>query len=189
MKFLDQARPLQKLLTRAHLLPVAGYIGLLSAYAIIVWLTLGGLIGDYQEEAAARDTLDRLEGGKLASETAGLASSPFLEGRTLTIAGAALQQRVVEAVREAHGNVLSAQVDLQKSEAKQGLVSLTAVCEIEQSNLQQLLYELETGMPFLYIDQLMIQLPQLAARNENALDSARHLHVQIEVSGQWQVSK
>ena len=36
------------------------------------------------------------------------------------------------------------------------------IFEIDQSNLQQLLYELETGMPFLFIDQLVVQMPQSA---------------------------
>jgi general secretion pathway protein M len=41
----------------------------------------------------------------------------------VTIAGAALQQRVDAAVKNAGGNVLSSQVDLHWSEAKQGYVS------------------------------------------------------------------
>jgi general secretion pathway protein M len=106
----------------------------------------------------------------------------------VTIAGAALQQRVVAAVNDAGGNVLSSQVDLQGSETKQGYVSLSANLEIEQSNLQQLLYDLETGMPFLFIDQLVVQMPQSVGRIGTGLDSPR-MRVQIDVSGQWQVIK
>jgi general secretion pathway protein M len=106
----------------------------------------------------------------------------------VTIAGAALQQRMVTAVNDAGGNVLSSQIDLQGSETKQGYVRLSANLEIDQSNLQQLLYELETGMPFLFIDQLVVQMPQSAGRIDTETETPR-MRVQIDVSGQWQVSK
>jgi general secretion pathway protein M len=187
-----RAHPIQKLFTRAHVLPFVGYVALLTGFAVVTWFALSSLAGDYAEYAAAVDVLDRIEGRKFGAS--GLASgadksgSPFLEGRTVTIAGAALQQRVVAAVTEAGGNVLSTQVDLQGSETKQGYVSLSANLEIIQSNLQQLLYDLETGMPFLFIDQLVVQMPQTAGRVESASETPR-MRVQIDVSGQWQVSK
>jgi general secretion pathway protein M len=187
-----RGHPIQKLFTRGHMLPLVGYVALLTGFAIVAWLALSSLAGDYAEYAAAVDVLDQIEGRKPGAS--GLASSadksgsPFLEGRTVTIAGAALQQRVVAAVTEAGGNVLSTQVDLQGSETKQGYVSLSANLEIIQSNLQQLLYDLETGMPFLFIDQLVVQMPQTAGRVESATETTR-MRVQIDVSGQWQVSK
>ena len=46
--------------------------------------------------------------------------SPFLEGQTLTVAGAALLQRVADAVTKVGGNVLSSQVDVQGVQAKDG---------------------------------------------------------------------
>jgi len=182
--------PLRKLLTREHALPLFGFVGLLLGLAVVTWLALASLAGDYAEYAAATDLLDRIEGRKPSNETSGLAKSgsPFLEGRTVTIAGAALQQRVAEAVRQAGGNVLSSQVDLQESETKPGHVSLSANFDIDQSNLQQLLYDLETGMPFLFIDQLVVQMPQSSGRLEGGNQASR-LRVQIDVSGQWQVSK
>jgi general secretion pathway protein M len=51
-----------------------------------------------------------------------------------------------------------------------------------------LLYDLETGMPFLFIDQLVVQMPQSAGKIGSGLDSPR-MRVQIDVSGQWQVIK
>lgn len=189
-----RGHPIQKLFTRAHVLPLLGYGALLLGFAAVIWFALAGLAGDYADYAAAADMLDRIEGRKSAAGESGLASgegksgSPFLEGRTVTIAGAALQQRVVAAVQDAGGNVLSSQVDLQGSDAKKGYVSLSANCDMDQSNLQQLLYELETGMPFLFIDQLVVQMPQTGGRAEPGAETSR-MHVQIDVSGQWQVSK
>ena len=187
-----RAHPLQKLLTRAHALPLLGYVALLLGFAALTWSALASLAGDYAEYAAASDLLDRIEGRKpgVGPSASGLAKSgsPFLEGRTVTIAGAALQQRVVAAVKEAGGNVLSSQVDLQGSEAKQGSLGLSVNCEVDQANLQQLLYDLETGMPFLFIRQLVVQMPQSGSKLDAGTEPAR-LHVQIDVSGEWQVSK
>ena len=126
-----------------------------------------------------------LEGRKAAAAgraaDAGTPSgSPFLEGTTVTVAGAALLQRVATAVTKAGGNVLSSQLDVQGAHAKAGFVSMVANCELDQSALQALLYDLEAGMPFLFIDQLDIQV---ATAGEGKL---RFL---LGVSGQWQGAK
>ena len=63
--------------------------------------------------------------------------SPFLEGQTVNVAGAALLQRVATAVNQIGGSVLSSQVDLQKADAKDGWIGLVVSCEIEQAALQQ----------------------------------------------------
>ena len=187
-----RTHPIQKLFTRAHALPLLGYAALIMGLAVITWLALASLAGDYADYTAAADLLDRLEGRKPATGPSGLASgmsgSPFLEGRTVEVAGAALQQRVVAAVRDAGGNVQSSQVDLQGSQAKQGYVSLSANCEVGQGALQQLLYDLESGMPFLFIDQLVVQMPQSGGGAGVETEAAR-MRVQIDVSGQWQVTK
>ena len=49
-----------------------------------------------------------------------------------------------------------------------------------QPALQQLLYDVEAGMPFLFVDQLTVQAPQATGA-----EIAR-MRVLIGVSGQWQ---
>jgi general secretion pathway protein M len=187
-----RTHPIRKMLTRSHTVPLLGYAALIIGLAVIAWLALASLAGDYADYAAAADLLGRLEGSKPSSGPSGLAAgpagSPFLEGRTVTVAGAALQQRVVAAVKDAGGNVVSSQVDLQGSQAKQGYVSLSANCEVGQGALQKLLYDLESGMPFLFIDQLVVQMPQSGSGAGGGTESAR-MRVQIDISGQWQVTK
>jgi general secretion pathway protein M len=108
------------------------------------------------------------------------AGSPFLEGQTVTVAGAALLQRVAAAVTKVGGNVLSSQVDLQGTQAN--YVSLIASCDIEQAALQQLLYDVEAGMPFLFVDQLVAQAPASASEGGR-------MRVLIAVSGLWPGAK
>jgi general secretion pathway protein M len=192
MNSLPHAHPILKLLTQASAIPLLSYAALVISLIVIAWLAIANLAEDYADYRTAADLLDQLEGHKPFAEASGLSSgtpgSPFLEGPTVEVAGAALQQRVVSAVKNVGGNVLSSQVDLQGSEAKQGYVRLSASCEVEQSALQQLLYDLESGMPFLFIDQLVVQVPQ-TERGIGAGPETARMRVQIDVSGQWQVTK
>ncbi len=185
-------RSFRKYFSREHLLPVLGFAAVTMSLAIVIWLSLAGLVNDYLDYAASLDLLDRLEGRKPSIgspiDASGMPGSPFLEGATVSIAGAALQQRVVSAVRAAGGNVLSSQVDLQGAEGKQGYVTLSASCEIAESALQQLIYDLESGMPFLFIDQLIVQAPQSSSVIGGEAAPAR-MRLQIDVSGQWQIRK
>jgi general secretion pathway protein M len=61
---------------------------------------------------------------------------------------------------------------------------MIASCEIDQPQLQQLLYDLEAGMPFLFVDQLVVQTPLAEAGTGNG-----RLRILIEVSGQWRGTK
>jgi hypothetical protein len=80
------------------------------------------------------------------------------------------------------GTIQSSRVDVSGIGAKNGLVDLVVSCEIEQPALQTLLYDIEAAMPFLFVDQLDVQVPQTTATNEGATGRIR---VVLGVSGQW----
>jgi general secretion pathway protein M len=191
MKILS-GHPISKLLTRAHVLPVLAYVAAFAGLLIVAWLALAGLVSDYRDYAATADLLERIESHKKPNASAGSASgqtgSPFLEGPTLTVAGAALQQRVAAAVKEAGGSVLSLQIELQTPDAKPGYISLSASCEVDQAMVQQLLYDLESGLPILFVDQFQVQAPS-SSEGSGADQQGARLKVQIDVSGQWQGAK
>lgn len=116
--------------------------------------------------------------------TTGLSSSPVLEGLTVTVAGAMLQQHVTGAVSRFGGTVLSSKVDLQGTRSKQGFITVSVNCEVDQPALQRLLYDLEAGLPFLFVDQLVAQAPEATGSV-----STGKVRVLISVSGQWQGTK
>jgi general secretion pathway protein M len=178
---------------------LAGHPGVAAAaYALVVaallfaaWTAVADIFARQQALAASEDLLAQLE-GRRPSTLGGPASpqgtvptgSPFLEGQTVTVAGAALLQRVAEAVTRVGGNVLSSQVDLQGTRSKDGFVSLIASCEVEQAALQRLLYDLESGMPFLFVEQLVAQAPQAAAAS-----NVTRMRIVLSVAGQWRETK
>jgi general secretion pathway protein M len=183
-------RSLDRYLARYPAVAVLCYVALVAVCAFVTLATLADIYDRHAALAAATDLLDGIEGRKPTSGGPGSAvgaaptGSAFLEGQTVTVAGAALQQRVTGAVSKVGGNVLSSQVDLQGTQAKDGFVSLTASCEVDQPALQQLLYDLEAGMPYLFVDQLEVQAPQAGAGQDGG-----RMRVLLTVSGQWQGTK
>ena len=115
---------------------------------------------------------------------AGVSGSPFLDARTITIAGAALEQRIGAAVTKASGALISSQVELDGPEAKNGFVTLTATVEVAQPALQTILYDIEAGMPYLFVDKLSIQSPEDFGEPESG-----PMRVGLSVVGQWRPSE
>jgi len=179
--------PIDRHLARHPALALLSYCVLVAAFLLLASGALADVYGRYADFAAARDLLDQLEGRRPAPGGTTLpgglapAGSPFLEGPTVTVAGAALQQRIAGAVTKLGGTVLSSQVELDGTKSKQGYVSLVASCEVDQPALQQLLYDLEAGMPFLFVDQLVVQAAQAGIGQEGG-----RMRVLLGVSGQWQ---
>jgi general secretion pathway protein M len=171
-----------------------GYVALVLLFAVMTLTSVTDVLGRRAAVAEAADTLAQLEGRipkRGAVDASGVTGSPVLEGPTVTVAGAALLQRVAGAVTKVGGNILSSQVDLQGPQIKDGFISVTANCEVEQPALQQLIYNLESGMPFLFIDQLVVQAPTAAGGlpgGAKAAETAK-MRVLISVSGQWLAAK
>jgi general secretion pathway protein M len=182
--------PLDRLFARYPALAVLGYVAIVAVLGLTTVVALADLYDRNAALAAATDMLDQIEGRKVTPGGAifagAPAGSPFLEGQTVTVAGAALQQRITAAVGKLGGNVLSSQVDLAGTLSKEGFVSLVASCELEQPAVQQLLYDLEAGMPFLFVDQLVVQAPEAGTGQEG---SGGRMRVLLGVSGQWKAAK
>lgn len=164
---------------------VAGFVALIIAAIAVTWWSLSAMAEQRASVAAAQAMLDQLEGRTLAGrkDDASLFSnapsgSAFIEGQNQNVAGAALLQRIITAVHRVGGTVISSQVDIGGPRAKDGWVGLIVSCELEQPALQQLLYDVEADMPFLFVDQLTVQAPKATA-------AEGRMSVVLGVSGQW----
>jgi general secretion pathway protein M len=173
---------------RASILNVAalaGYVTLIVIGLVLTWTAVSSVVDARASLSAAQTMLAELEGrsrlrphesgGPLRGAPAG---SPFLGGSTLNVAAAALLQRVGAVVHKVGGNVVSSQVDLDSARSKNGWIGLTVSCNVQQASLQPLLYDLEAGMPFLFIDQLVVQAPTPGV-------NSNQMRVLLGVSGQW----
>jgi general secretion pathway protein M len=180
----------RKAITTSPILAATVYVGLVMVLLFAVVSSIADVVGQRGDVASAAIMLEQLESHHPAairgpsSEVTIPSGSAFLEGATITIAGATLLQRVSGAVTKFGGNVLSTQLDLQASKSKAGFISMIASCEIDQSEVQKLLYDLEAGMPFLFIDQLVVQTPLTSSG-----PGGGRLRLLLAVSGQWSGAK
>jgi general secretion pathway protein M len=173
---------------RRQILAVVAYVGIVIGLLAIALLLAADLRDKIAEVAVAQMRLDQLSGrsppnSESIVSNAGVRGSPFLEGQTITIAGAALQQRVESAVAKAGGALVSSQVELDGPDAKNGFVGLTASVELGQPAVQAVLYDVEAGMPYLFVDKLSIQSPEVFGEPESG-----HMRMTIGVVGQWRSS-
>jgi general secretion pathway protein M len=186
---MNQFATLRKLLT-TPLLAATSYLGISILLLFIIGSSLADILGKRADVAASAAMLEQLEGRRPSAVRAqapgggGPSGSPFLEGATVTVAGAALLQHVTAAVTKLGGSVQSSQVDLQGTQSKTGFLTIIASCDIDQPGLQQLLYDVEAGMPFLFVDQLVVQAPASFAASGDG-----KLRILLAVSGQWRGAK
>jgi general secretion pathway protein M len=168
------------------------YVAVVAGLGFTAWTTVTGIEKRQDEVADTAAILSQIEGrtpppvrrSRTREPDAAMAGSPLLEGATMTVGGANLLERVAGAITKFGGAILYTQVDLEGPESKDGFVGVTVNCEVPQPALQQVLYDLEAGMPFLFIDQLVAQGPAAAAAAPQG-----KLRLVISVSGQWQGAK
>jgi general secretion pathway protein M len=176
-------------LTQSRLVAVMLYLAVVGGLVVTAGLAVADIVAHQRALAQTSDLLDQLQGRRARSGpalAAGRSGTPFLEGPTVTVAGAALLQRVAAAVSAAGGTIQSSQVDVSGTQTKEGVVGLVVSCEMEQPALQKVLYDLEAGMPFLFVDQLDVQVPQATATSDSGTGRIR---VVLGVTGQWQGTK
>jgi general secretion pathway protein M len=178
----------EALLARFPIAAAAAYVALISLFLFVAIGTTLDILERRGAVGAASEILDRLEARgpdrapAARAKVSIPAGSPFLEGASASLAGAALLQRVAAATRRVGGNTLSSQVDLQGPKSKTGFITATSSFEIDPVQLQPLLYDIEAGMPFLFIDELVVQAPA-------ATTQGGKLRVLLGVSGQRQGQK
>jgi general secretion pathway protein M len=171
--------------------PLAAAVSYFALIAAFVFITVDSALQVLQRRdavTAASEILHQIEvrdparAPAVPTDVGVPTGSPFLEGATASVAGAALLQRVAAATKRVNGNTLSSQVDLKGPLSKTGFITATSSFEIDPARLQPLLHDLEAGMPFLFVDELAVQGPSGSAEGGK-------LRVLLGVSAQRQSSK
>jgi general secretion pathway protein M len=160
----------------------------LVAYVALVAAFLGSSLWFINDLETGRRRIEdvqmRLDHMKARSPSApadgAVERSLFLSGPTITVAGAALEQRIKEAAEKSGGAVTSSQVDLDGPDAKDGFLRLTASIETDQPGVQSILYDLEAGAPYLFVEKLSIQSPESFSEPETG-----RFRMTVSVLGQW----
>ncbi len=155
---------------------VALALGAAAATALALRQAQGdvALLGAEAQALQARET--RLGRGRGGDRNA----APFFQARSITLAGAALQQRIEAAISAAHGRLISSKVDV-APRGGANRIDLSAELTIAENDMQALLFDLETGRPYLFVDAFEARAPEGAG--------TQGLRVSLSVSGQWSRSK
>jgi general secretion pathway protein M len=186
---MSMANDIESYLARSPIASVSLYAALILLFGFVIWSAVADIARNQNTVATVASALARLDKQSVPSRPPGVDvaisnGSPFIEGASVTIAGAALLQRVAGAIAQHGGNILSSQVELNGNRAKAGFVSVIANCDIDQDSLQKLLYDIEAGMPFLFVDQLVIQTVA-----NSTITPSEKLRILLGVTAQWQGAK
>jgi general secretion pathway protein M len=111
-------------------------------------------------------------------------SGSAIAAPTETIAASELQKRILERVESAGGVVHSVQAEPVKDAAVDGLRRVVAQLSFDSSTtgLQSLLFDLETGAPFMFVDTLVVQPAAPSTLGARAADKLR---VNLSTTGYW----
>jgi general secretion pathway protein M len=110
--------------------------------------------------------------------------SDAIAARTGTLAASELQTNLVQIIEEAGGVLHSIQAQVSDEAGGDGLRRLKAQVTFDGSNeaLQGVLFKLETGKPYSFVDSLVVQPTQAAGSAKSAWETLR---VSLEVSSYW----
>lgn len=161
---------------------VAGliFVALIITACLTTLMMYANILEQFRARNASVDLLSRLE-GRLPQRSGANArppGSPFLAGQTATIASAALLQRLTTIVTGAGGTIISTEMIQSGAQSKDGFLSAIANCELEHDALQRVLYEIEAGLPFLFVEQLIVQ-------PSSGPGESGKLRVTLGVTAQW----
>ena len=154
--------------------------------------TLDTLIADSQDQldrfAAHRQDLKALQSKLEKQKRTRVAQSSYLKERTSSLAAAALLGRIKQTVQRHGGTLASSQVLQSGEKTEKPRVTIRADMKVTPKALQQILHQLESAQPALFVENVLItgriQKKTLKRRNEvvQSWDELT-LDVQYDVTG------
>ena len=138
------------------------------------------LLDRYRQIAAARDAYQgRLD--KLIEREAGIGT--YLAGGTDALAGAELQELINKTVEEGGGNLRSIQILPVKTDGEFQRIGVRVQLMATVVQLARVLYSLEAGPTFLFIDNLDVSNRRARRRRNEPVDTDPMLLVRLDLSG------
>jgi hypothetical protein len=92
-------------------------------------------------------------------------AAAFLSAPTQGLAGAQLQAYLQHVADTHHATLISSGMEATKHEDQPDAIRLQATLDADLASLQALLYQLESGTPYVFVDSLNIQIPGTNAQH------------------------
>ena len=136
-------------------------------------------LATYRAEIASRPAL---EAQLAAMNTREASMAGLLRGDSTALAAAAMQSRVTALVQRHSGQVRSVQNLPPVAVGALERVEVQFDLSAPQGSLKSVLYQIETGSPFLYIDRVDVH-PEEGSTPDSPMAAPRDLHLEILVGG------
>lgn len=157
-------------LNREQMLAVGALAALLLVCLGMVGFSVQMRASAAQELAARQELLSRLEGRAKARREARAQSgatapaAAFLDAPTQGLAIAQLQAHLEQMADLHHAVLVSSGIEPTKREDPADSIRLQATLEMSLQAAQAFLYRLESGTPYVFVDQLALQLASTASK-------------------------
>jgi hypothetical protein len=178
-------------LEKYHAAAAVSAVLLFVVVLIFGMLFTWGMIAAKQSEIEARQTqLQALQRRAAQPPSAVSAQTrtvdPFLGDGSFAIAANELRQRVVDLIEAADGKLVTVGTDppVTADDESGRRVVVQAVAELSNDGLQQVLYELESAAPFVFVETLLVNrvVSRSSGEAEEAQSSPR-LSVDLRAAG------
>lgn len=154
---------------REVLLSVGALAALLVVCVSMIGLSLQARYAAAHELSLRSDLLSRLEARVAVRNKARLKSgavaptAAFLAAATPGLAGAQLQAYLQHVADDHHAVLISSAMEATRREDPPDSIRLQAQLDTDLTSLQALLYQLESGTPYVYVESLNIQIPGVSS--------------------------
>jgi general secretion pathway protein M len=150
-------------LDREQLLSTGALGALLLICAIATTASFQMRSDAVQSLAERGELLSRLEARAKASNDArarsgAVAPAAFLDAPTQGLAGAQLQARLEQMAAVHHAVLISSSIEPAKREDPPDSIRLQVTLDVNLQALQTLLYQLESGTPYVFVESLAVQV-------------------------------
>jgi len=151
-------------LNREQAIALAALGALLLACVLAVAVSIGARSGALQELAERQELLARLQAqagrraetrGRVVAGTAPAAA--FIDAPTAGLASAQLQTYIENVATEQHATLLSSGMESAARDDSPDAIRLQATLELDLKSLQAMLYRLESGTPYVFVETFVVQ--------------------------------
>jgi general secretion pathway protein M len=176
--------------TRTKQSRLAALIFVATALAALAWITANvtayrDMQASYAVKSALLEDLKQRATARLGTSTPTQdADAAMVAAASETMAAGVLQRYLLDRLERTGGVVQSVQTEPAREAVASGLQRLSAqlAFQASTSSLQCLLFDLEGGLPFVFVDSLMVQP---ATTTEAAGQAADKLRVSLTVTSFW----
>jgi general secretion pathway protein M len=147
-------------LDREQAISVGALVLLLLVSVSVVGVSFQARSDAVREISERREMLSRLEAKLRASASRPTATAPpaaFLDASTPALASAQLQSYLGQLAGDQHASLVSSGGEAAKRDDAADTIRLQATLDMNQHSLRAVLYRLESGTPYVFVDALAVQ--------------------------------